>query len=212
MIPSCRHLPLLLLACALSTVNPALAASITYRFEGQVFGADLGSIPDGTRYTGTFSYADDSPDLNTNPDIGEYVYNAFELTIGSDTIFADLSASAPGTPPHIFINNFPGADDLVVFANPAGGVVGTYASVIAFSVGFSGSAVFDSTALPGTGLTIGDFQFANISVLAALSNGVQVSFGGSVESLRAIPLPAASWLFCSGALALASMMRRRQSA
>ena len=191
---------------------PAYSATIVYQFGGQVIGADLGGIPDGTQYSGVFSYEDDSADLNTNPDIGEYVYNYFEITIGTETIFADLTGTPIGTPPRIFINNFPGADDLIVTANPAGGNVGTYASVLAFNVAFSGSDVFSDTSLPGTGLTIDDFQFSNISVLAALSNGVQVNFGGTVDSLQAIPIPAAVWLFVSGLLGLISITRRKKAA
>ena len=211
MIPLKRFL-LVAISCIFFMANPAFSATIVYQFAGQVLGADLGGIPDGTQYYGVFSYEDDSPDLNTNPDIGEYVYNYFEITIGSETIFADLTGTPSGTPPRIFVNNFPGSDDLIVNANPAGGNVGTYASVLAFNVAFSGSDVFSDTSLPGASLTIDDFQFSNISVLAALPNGVQVNFGGTVDSLQAIPIPAALWLFGSGLPGLIAITRRRKAA
>lgn len=193
--------------------NHAYSATILYRFEGQVLDAGLGGIPDGTAYSGKFSYESDSPNLGTIPNIGVYEYNFFEITIGTDTIFADLPNTAPGTPPRISVNNdISGSlDQLSIVANPAAGTVGTYASVRAFSVSFSGVDVFNDISLPGTDLTRDDFQFADMSVLATLSNGVAVNFQGTVDSLQAIPAPASIWLFATGATGLISMARRRKA-
>ena len=203
---------LLITTASISLIaNQAFSATIIYQFDGQILGADLGGIPDGTPYFGEFSYEDDSPNLGTNPDIGVYEYNYFEVTIGSETIFADLSSTASGTPPRIFINNFPSSDSMNVNANPAGGSVGTYASVLGFNVAFSDSDVFDDTSLPGPDLTIDDFQFSNFSALATLSNGVQVNFGGTVDSLQAIPIPASIWLLATGFMGLIGVARRRKA-
>lgn len=207
-----KILLLIAAACFSLIANQAFSATIIYQFDGQVLGAGLGDIPDGTPYSGEFSYEDNSPNLGTNPSIGEYAYNYFEVTIGADTIFADLTGTTSGTPSRIFINNFPDLDTMNVNANPAGGSVGTYASVLAFNVAFSGSDVFNDISLPGTNLTIDDFQFSNFSVLATLSNGVHVNFGGSVESLQAVPLPAPLWLFSSGLLGLIGIARRKKAA
>jgi len=191
--------------------NDGYGSTIVYRFGGQTLDAALGGIPDGTPYFGTFSYESDSLNLGANPDIGVYEYNAFAITIGADTIFADLSTTAPGTAPRIYVNNgISGSlDDFSVVANPAGGTVGTYPSVLAFNVTFSGTNVFDDISLPGTGLTRDDFEFAGVSVLATLPNGVAVNFQGTVDSLQAIPDPASLWPFGSGALGLMSLARRK---
>ena len=208
-----KKLRLLSAVCAcvsLFVFTSTNAATIIYQFDGQIFGAGLGGIPDGTPYSGEFSYEDNSPNLGTNPSVGVYEYNYFEVTIGADTIFADLTGTTSGTPSRIFISNSPGADTMNVNANPAGGSVGTYTSVLAFNVAFTDSDVFNDISLPGNNLTIDDFQFSNFSGLATLSNGVVVDFGGTVESLQAVPLPAALWLFGSGLIGLIGLARRKK--
>ena len=67
--------------------------------------------------------------------------------------------------------------------------------------------VFDDISLPGTGLTRGDFELAGVSMLANLPNGVEVNFQGTVNSLRAVPIPASVCLFGTGALGLISIAR-----
>jgi hypothetical protein len=207
-----KRLLLIIAATIAMMVDHAYAATIVYRFDGQVFDATLGGIPDGTPYFGIFSYETDSPNLGTIPDIGVYEYNSFQITVGADTIFADLSGTASGSPPRITINNTSDSlDDFIVNANPAGGSLGTYASVLAFNVYFSGTNVFDDISLPGTDLTRGDFEFAGVSGVATLSSGVSVNFQGTVESLQAVPIPASLWLFGTGALGLTSIARRKRA-
>lgn len=194
--------------------TPALSAPVVYQFTGATVGGELGGIADGTPFSGRFAYDDAGVDLNPNPTVGEYVYDAFEITIGADTLFADLAAPPFGQPPRIIVGNFSpsSVDSLTVFANPAGGSVGGFTSVAAFSVGFSANEVFSSDGLPGPGLTMHDFEWANISIVALLPNGFQASFGGSVYSLRTVPLPASLWLYGPTLLAAGAIARRGRPA
>ncbi len=196
-------------------VNQAFSATITYRFDGQIYDAMLGGVPDGTPYFGFFSYESDSPNLGTIPNVGVYEYNYFEVHIGPDMIFSDLSSTAPGTAPRIYINtntnNTITTSDMGITANPAGGNVGTYASVVAFSAGFYGSTAFDSTSLPGSLLALNDFYQADMSVLATISNGIAVNFRGTVDSLQTVPIPASIGLVGTGLLGLIGIARKKAS-
>ena len=84
--------------------NDGYGSTIVYRSGGQILDAASGGIRDGTTYFGMLANESASPNLGTSPNIGVYEYNAFAIKIGADTILADLSATAPGTAPRIYIN------------------------------------------------------------------------------------------------------------
>lgn len=183
----------------------ASAAPIEYRLSGKL-GDDASSppldasqypVPVGTPINITFTYDPSKPDTvnfvnpafsNLQGTIGNYHFSS------SQGYFNWLFEEATfGTLPP---NGNPSTDLQVFTANGL--------TLIAFNQGFSG---IRNTGIPPIvyGPLLGFLHFASTT------DGTQHLFSIDGESLETVPVPSASFLFGSGLLGVASIMRKRKS-
>jgi len=200
-------LPLaVIVVAALSTVEQASGATVMFELGGvltEVYGPS--GLAVGDRFTGRFSYSLDQTGTNVpTPEITNYVFDSYSLTIQGQTV----SAMGGG----IQVGNLPGFDYFQLNVDPPGTVV--TGSINGFPAGllflalndFTGSAFPDST-LPAT-LDLANFTaLRRVDVFFPPANGTAF---GEITNLSVVPLPGALWLFLSGlgGLAFAQVNRK----
>ena len=200
-------LPLaVIVVAALSTVEQASGATVTFELGGvltEVYGPS--GLAVGDRFTGRFSYSLDQTGTNApTPEITNYVFDSYSLTIQGQTV----SAMGGG----IQVGNLPGFDYFQLNVDPPGTVV--TGSINGFPAGLlflalndlTGSAFTDST-LPTT-LDLANFTaLRRVDVFFPPANGTAF---GEITNLSVVPLPGALWLFLSGlgGLAFAQVNRK----
>lgn len=187
-------------------VSPAMAAFITYNFDGDVTGvnrrlASTFPVPPPP-YTMSGSITVNQTDTNTNPNMGSYKIQAFQVAIGSYT--ATMGSSTSGVAD---IRNMsgggPGADRFNVTVNsPDGNNVNSLVPRL-FEIQLRGpSNIFTSDALPNPAPSVSSFTAFNQFRLAFGPTGEGRAVTGLVTSLTAVPLPASIILFGVGLVAL----------
>ena len=187
---------------------PAMAATITYSFNGtvnqvgnQVTPATLFTPPS----TMTGSITVNTTDQNGNANRGTYSIENFQVTFGGGYIASFVPGTSSGV---VDIRNGngmnPNADQFNVSVSaPTGNIVNFNAPRL-FTIDLGGSKnIFSSDALPNPAPSIGSFTG---------SHGFRIQFGsgnediravqGVLTSLTAVPLPAAVILFGAGLVAL----------
>jgi hypothetical protein len=200
-------LPLaVIVVAALSTVEQASGATVMFELGGvltEVYGPS--GLAVGDRFTGRFSYSLDQTGTNVpTPEITNYVFDSYSLTIQGQTV----SAMGGG----IQVGNLPGFDYFQLNVDPPGTVV--TGSINGFPAGLlflalndlTGSAFTDST-LPTT-LDLANFTaLRRVDVFFPPANGTAF---GEITNLSVVPLPGALWLFLSGlgGLAFAQVNRK----
>jgi hypothetical protein len=197
---------IVVVVAALSTVEQASGATVTFELGGvltEVYGPS--GLAVGDRFTGRFSYSLDQTGTNVpTPEITNYVFDSYSLTIQGQTV----SAMGGG----IQVGNLPGFDYFQLNVDPPGTVV--TGSINGFPAGLlflalndlTGSAFTDST-LPTT-LDLANFTaLRRVDVFFPPANGTAF---GEITNLSVVPLPGALWLFLSGlgGLAFAQVNRK----
>lgn len=161
------------IAFALAAVAPVLATpapvavacgltgqtngtTITYSFGGTL-SAPFGTLPAGTSFTGSFSYAAAQADLSPQlPNRGDFLYQSISLTIGGTTVTDNGTGvinvyDGPGGYPtdlfHLYTYNVSGSLGGLALAPGAG---------IQLVLQDVDGSVWNSTALPDHTLTLGD--------------------------------------------------------
>jgi hypothetical protein len=185
-------------------VTPAVAATITYSFSGQVDKVQnqlnppftVNSSP--TAMSGSMTVNTTDLDTNANHRFGEYVINTFSLNVEGKTY-------GNGSFQQVEIRNgLPGQDQFnVAVGSPAGPGVGARFPNL-FEIQLHGpSTIFNSDALPTTSPSISSFTNQNQWRLVFEPGGKAVS--GIMTAMTVVPLPAAVILFGAGLVALVGL-------
>jgi len=188
---------------------PAHAAVIRYAFAGQL-DYPLGTFDRGTPFSGEFSYEQNQS--TTLPPPGEpqmASYVAFNLTliIGGSTFDVGLGA--------ITIHNDSAQQDSFelrskTFTGPVGGLPLMMTDGVMLVLADKDGSLWNGLALPGSGLTLADFDGTRTLLLGA--QGAPLPSLGSLSVLQSIPVPEPSGAMLSGAGLLLLIRRRRGSA
>lgn len=172
------------ISCGLS--GQTNGTTITYSFGGTLSSA-FGTLPAGTPFTGTFSYAAAQADLmpQTFPDRGDYKYQSISLTIGGTTVTDNGTGvinvyDGPTTYPtdlfHLYTFNVSGTLGGLTLA-PGGGL-----SIVLQRL--DGTA-WNSIALPDHSLTINDVTADGIATHIQLqSEPPSTPFPGTITIAR----------------------------
>jgi hypothetical protein len=196
---------------ALLIIGGAQAAPITFLFEGTVdYTSFSNGTPDEFGIGDTFSmlveFDSTEPDRNADTRRGFYDWTSLTFTVGT------YSGSATG---EIYIEDdyLSGRDmyNLIALSLSAPDVLGLTPGYMSFDMRDNTGTVFSDDSLPLSPPDLGDFNSISMSLKF---NNFDFSANGDVEltlnSITAVPVPAAVWLFGS-ALGLLGWMRRRQN-
>lgn len=180
-------------------MSPAMAASVTYNFSGDVTGVNpqLASQfplpPPSYAMSGSMT-------VNSSGSNGSYDIQAFHVSIGSYT-------ATMGTSGLVNIVNGsgggPSADQFNVAVNAPHGDLVNYMAPSLFDIQLAGPGnIFTSNALPNPAPSLSSFTDLNQFrlVFGPTIDGKAVS--GSLTALTAVPLPASVILFGVGLVAL----------
>ena len=198
-------LPAGLLLCSGLVASPAMAASITYNFTGDVMGVDQlvsSRFNDSMTMKGsmTVDKVDQAPGPG-NPILGVYGVQSFTVTIGDYT--ATLGPSPAGS---TIILNAPGADGFFVDMEPINGDNVNFLGLRFFAMSLLGpDTLFGSDALPMSAPSVSSFTEFNDFRLVFGPEGVPGVVSGVVTSLTAVPLPAGVVLFGIGLISLVGL-------
>jgi hypothetical protein len=186
-------------------VAPALAATITYNFTGDVdqVGAQLRppAPPFNTSSTISGVMTVNTADGNSNNNRGSYTIESFSVTVGGYT-----ATFPPGTSGLVEIRNVNGGDRFgATVVNPSGVQVRGFSPSL-FQIDLRGpNTVFGNDALPGPGAlppSIDEFSNRTTWRLVFGAPGNSRTVSGDLTSLTAVPLPPAVILFGVGLVAL----------
>lgn len=215
--------------CGLSGTTDG--TTVTYSFGG-VISNPFGTVAPYTPFSGSFTYAIAQPDLDAGSGgpswRGSYQYQAFSLTVGSTTV----TDNGPG-PGRIYVydhgtySNIPDPlnpstypTDLFMLSSGGaslGSLGGLTLYVISLVLEDTTGTSWSSPALPGSGLTMGNFTHAGNNTILILQSSPQGMFDQPVEStsrLAQCDVPEAStWAAALGLAAVAAGQwhRRRLS-
>jgi hypothetical protein len=203
----------LLAVGVLAAAGNAHASMSEFKFVGTVTYGQL--APVGTKFVGYFSY-----DASTLPWYGSAagssaIYSApaparFEATVNGHVL------SAQGLSVQVFDNLGGNTEDMIDITSKSGpSVDGQVLANGSFGIRLS-SAPGYTQALSSAALPV-QFDIAAFNAGPGLTYGWLNSDGGqqgqklsfSIDSITAVPVPAAAWLFGSGLFGLAAAARRR---
>lgn len=196
-------LPAGLLLCSGLVATPAMAASITYNFTGDVKGVDpLVSSQFNNSMTMSGSMTVDKVDQDPGSSyLGVYGVQSLTVTIGGYT--ATLGPSAAES---ALIFNTPTADGLFVAMEQINGDNVNFLGPRFFAMSLFGpDTLFGSDALPMPAPSVSSFTALNDFRLAFGPAGVPGVVSGVVTSLTAVPLPAGVVLFGIGLISLVGL-------
>ena len=193
-----------LLLCSGLVATPAMAASITYNFTGNVMGVDplvSSQFNNSMTMSGsmTFDKVDQEPDSSSF--LGVYGVQSFTVTIGGYT--ATLGPSAAES---ALIFNTPTADGLFVAMEQINGDNVNFLGPRFFAMSLFGpDTLLGSDALPMPAPSVSSFTALNDFRLAFGPAGVPGVVSGVITSLTAVPLPAGVVLFGIGLISLVGL-------
>ncbi|NOU10831.1 MAG: hypothetical protein HOO98_12570 [Nitrospira sp.] len=184
---------------------PAMAATITYNFTGEV--DQVGNLLSPPVLFNTSSNVSGSMtvntfDNNTNANRGSYVIESFTVTVGTYTTSFGLSTGNT-----VIIRNLAGGDQFVTAVNDLSGpTVGSGLAPDFFRMNLSGpNSLFGNANLPDAAAlpaSINAFDTQHTWRLVFGSGGNRRTVSGDVSSLTAVPLPTSVILFGLGLVAL----------
>lgn len=217
------------------------AHSVTFDFTGTFVASDphsiggiltspVGPFPAST-VSGSFTFNGDTTDANGSGTVGQYNGTIQSLSLSVTNIFGapyQFGFNAAGPLNSIAVNSSATAanQSYVVSASvqnvvPAGPIVdgdNYFARDFFINLLRPTSSVITSDALPQTPPSLSPFSLYNLvnnpegqfRLVFASSHGDHTIIG-NLNSLTAVPLPAAAWLFGSGVIGLIGLARRRMS-
>jgi len=201
-----------LLLCSGLVATPAMAASITYNFTGDVTRVDPLVSPrfdNSMTMKGSMTFDVDMVDQHPgDSSSGLYGVESFTVTIGGYT--ATLGPSLAGSTQ--FLNDSPdlkGLDGVFALMEELNGANenfnGNFLGPRLFGIALVGpSNLLVSDALPMSAPSLSSLAF-NEFRLAFGPDGVAGGVSGVVTSLTAVPLPAAVLLFSAGLISLVGL-------
>jgi hypothetical protein len=200
-----------LLLCSGLVATPAMAASITYNFTGDVTRVDPLVSPrfDNSmtmKGSMTVDMVDQDPGDSSS---GLYGVQSFTVTIGGYT--ATLGPSLAGSTQFVndspFLNGLDGVFALMEELNGANeNFNGNFLGPRLFGIALVGPRnLLVSDALPDSVPSVSSFADLNEFRLAFGPDGVAGGVSGVVTSLTAVPLPAAVLLFGAGLISLVGL-------
>lgn len=189
-------------------MTPAMAATITYDFTGDVRGVSSQLTSQFNPSQGMSGFITvNSTDTNSNPDSGSYTIQNFQVMIGPYT-----ATMGPSGTVNIGIGSVSHSLAATVDA-PNGDRVNFLAPNQFNMLLFGPNNILTSDALPNPAPSISSFAFTPFSLMFG-PQGSGTSVGGVVTSLTAVPLPTAALLFGGGLGALVGLgaggLRRRR--
>jgi hypothetical protein len=200
----------LLAVGVLAAAGNVHAGMAEFKLVGTVtYGGQL--APVGTKFTGYFAYDPAMPPATVVGDIGLYSAPAparLEATINGHTL------STQGLNITVFDNMGGNAEDMIVISGGSPSLDGQALANSNFSFNLASASgytqVFSGVTLPT------QFDLAAFNAGPTLNYGSLITDGGhvtklsfTIDSITAVPVPAAAWLFGSGLLGLAAAARRR---
>jgi hypothetical protein len=194
-------LPVIALCGLLISGNAAQAALVTYSFEGtvgSVSGALKSTLPAGSSMLGTFSY--ETVPAGTT---GRYMdaVQTLSFTIGGQSVSLD----AMGDTNVIRISDSPSGDLWRLRTSVTGGSIGEFKPVD-FRLDLADE---DGVAITGKALnnppSLGDLTSTHWRLVFENMDGKTVRVQGVLNSLTAVPLPAAVILFGAGLISLVGL-------
>lgn len=218
------------------------AHSITFDFTGTFVASDphsiggiltspVGPFPAST-VSGSFTFNGDTADANGSGTVGQYNGAIQSLLLSVTNIFGapyQFGFNSAGPLNAIAVNsNATAANQSYVMSAsvqnvvPAGPIVdGDNYNAVAFFINLlkPASSAFVSDALPQTPPSLSPFSLYDLVSnpqgqfrLVFQSSHGDHTIIGNLNSLTAVPLPAAAWLFGSGVIGLIGLARRRMNA
>jgi hypothetical protein len=195
-------MPVIALCAMAFPLNAANAALVQYSFTGTVGTAGSAirsTIPVGSSMSGTFSFDDTTTATGTGRYMG--AVQGFSLNFDGYSVSWDSS----GDINLIRITDSPSGDVWRLRTSVMGGDIGGY-SPTEFRLDLEDE---DGLAINGTGLqnppSLGDLTSTHWRLVFENSNGSLVRLQGVLNSLTAVPLPAAVLLFGAGLISLVGL-------
>jgi hypothetical protein len=195
-------LPAIALCSLFVTGNVAQAALVSYSFTGgisSVSGALKSTLPLSSTMSGTFQFNDATPSSGTGRYLGS-VQN-LSLKIGSYTVNLDPAGSTNV----IRITDSPSGDLWRLRASVVGNAIRGF-DPTEFRLDLSDE---DGGAITGTALkrppSLGDLTSTHWRLVFENADGRTVRIQGMLNSLTAVPLPAAVFLFGAGLISLVGL-------
>lgn len=199
-----------LVAIAALSIGSAVPceAVVNYTFSGAMVNP-FGTHPIGTPFSGSITYDETQTDLSPGgpPDVGNYVYQNFSLTVGAETV----NDNGPG---QIYVYDnlvTPYPTDLMIVNTST--VSGSFGGLTLNPFGMMlalqdiTGAAFSSIGLPGPGLTLDDFTQGNATFIQLTSTGPNfINARGELGNL-VVPEPSAIWLAAAAAAATCTTRR-----
>lgn len=175
-------------------MSPAMAALVTYNFTGDVTGVSP-TLPNLSQSISGFITVNPM-NTSTNPSVGSYRIQDFQLTYGSFAI-----AGGSGM---VNISHGPTSDFFAATVNsPSGDLLGGSPPGQFEMLLFGPNNILTSNALPNPAPSISSFAFTPFRLAFGLGpQGAGPSVNGVLTSLTAVPLPAGALLFSVGLVAL----------
>jgi hypothetical protein len=195
-------LPAAAVCALLVPCTAAQAALVQYAFTGTVGGANgalRSELPVGSSITGDFSFENTTPSTGTGRYVG--ALQSFSLNIGGYSVSLDPS----GDLNLVRITNNPSGDLWRLRTSVTGDGIGQY-SPTEFRLDLEDE---DGLAITGTALqnppSLGDLTSTHWRVVFEDAGGKMVRVQGVLNSLTAVPLPAAAVLFGIGLISLVGL-------
>jgi hypothetical protein len=193
-------LPAIALCSLLLSWNAAHAALVTYSFTGSVSnvsGALKATLPAGSSMLGTFQFESATPPSGTERYLGA-VQN-LSLTIGTYSVNLDPSGSTNA------IRISPSGDLRWLRTSVVGGSIGEFAPEhFRLKLAYEGGGAITGTTLKNPP-SLGDLTSTHWRLVFENIDGKTVRIQGALNSLTAVPLPAAVLLFGVGLISLVGL-------
>ena len=185
-------------------VTPANAALITFNFTGTVtgVGSQLGTttFSNGQTLSGSYTFNSATADSNGGPTIGTYNGTISNLVVNIGSYNATLGAGSNS----IDVKNLPMSDSYTMQAPFTGSTVNGRTPV-SFGIDLTDPThtAFSNDHLPTTPPSLA--SFATDTFRLVFNGGPTGTVIGTLNSLTAVPLPAAVILFGAGLIALVGL-------
>ena len=187
----------------------AYAMPITYYFGGTLEGA-FSTIPIGTQFDGFFSYDSEAPAEPSSTEIcSGYKFIELFVTIGDYAVQFDVADDLI-----VVCNGIPTADSLELDgSNNVGEMDNLYHFTFDLALRNTSGTIFDDTNLPGTGLTLADFDCPRGDWFGFSEEGAIYTATSDLtyfSTVNPVPEPATMLLFSTGLVGLVGTRIRKK--